>query len=180
MPIAYYEILLCILLLFLAYEILLCIRRKYRRRKQYKLAQERAHQLQKPLLVIGDPGNGLASRVTGADYGYGDVCLDLTGCPGSPTRQHNLKGRAEEQLLLLDTNSHIVFESCTLEYVDDPLQVTREMFRVAGGDPNNIFGVRVDEWSLEAYFYPGAWIGDQESRRIVRQSPTSLEWHELS
>ena len=75
---------LLIIVILIIYEVAICILRKIKRRVVFKRAQERAKLTGKKLIVIGDPYNGLASKTTGCDYGCGDLCLDLTGCPNCP------------------------------------------------------------------------------------------------
>ncbi len=133
--------------------------RRARRRSLYAAALERAHATGKPLLVFGDPDEGIVDPLLGRSYGCGDVCTDLTGCPRCPS---GLPGRAEDVLPRLPANSHVVFASCVLEYVDDVEHVARELWRVSGGD---LFVAHVEPHSLTARLYPGA------RRRILRAPP---------
>jgi hypothetical protein len=163
--------LVVVLGLFLLYEAVICIRRKYFRRVRYAQARDQAKQTGRKLLVVGDPKHGLASIVTGADYEHGDVCADLTGCPRAGPNVLVLKGDAAKTLAQLkDDNNYVVFMSCTLEYVDDPETLTRHLLRLAGS-ARNIYTVTVERWSFEAYFYPGRLIGDQGPKRIVTCAP---------
>ena len=61
-------IIIIILILIIIYELIITFIRKNKRRNIFKLAQERSKVIGKPLLVIGDPYNGLASIMTGSDY----------------------------------------------------------------------------------------------------------------
>ena len=57
----------------------------------------------------------------------------------------------------LPSASHVVFESCTLEYVTDLPNVLRELARVAV--PGGLFQVRVEPHSSTFWLYPGArWV----------------------
>lgn len=133
--------------------------RRPNRRRLYDLARARATATGKPLLVFGDPDEGWVDPTLGRSYGCGDACTDLTGCPACPVR---LPGRAEDVFPRLPSNSYVVFASCVLEYVDDIELVSREAWRVAGGD---LFVAHVEPWSITAFAYPGA------KRRILRAPP---------
>ncbi len=114
----------------------------------FALAKQRAKALGLPLLVIGDPYNGIMSIVSGPDYECGDVCLDLTGCEQCPIR---IKGRLEDKIPNINLNEYVVFISCVLEYVDDlPLIHTY----LSHMNPNNLFIVNVEWYALTAYIYP--------------------------
>ena len=57
------------------------------RQKIYKLAEARAKEIARPLLVYGDPYYGIGSRFFNTfmeGYGCGDETVDLTGCPKCP------------------------------------------------------------------------------------------------
>lgn len=116
------------------------------RKELYEKALHRAQELSRPLMVIGDPDGG-ATR----GPGYGDVCVDLTGCPLAPV------GVASDiaKGIPADTDSHVIFVSCVLEYVDDHEGAWAEILRVAGSR-ENVFIVHVSPWTLTAYLYPGA------------------------
>lgn len=140
-------------------EVLVAARRMKRRNEVFKRAQARARATGKPLMVIGDPDTGLVTRM-GRAYGCGDVCFDLTGCPGCP---EGVAGRLEDTLPRV-RGSWVVYVSCVLEYVDDFELVWGELMRISDGD---LFVVTVDPWSLTAFVYPGA------KRRFVRSTPQS-------
>lgn len=124
--------------------------RRVRRRRTYEEALLRARELGKPLIVLGAPSNGAVNHALGPDYGCGDLCVDLLGCQGC---RNTAEGPAEAVLPTLDTDSAVVFVSCTLEYVDDVDLVWDELLRVSGGE---LFVVTVEPVSLTAWFYPGA------------------------
>ena len=105
-----------IIIFLIVYEIAICILRKIKRRIVYAKAKQRSLETGKKLLVIGDPYNGLASKTTGCDYGCGDLCMDLTGCPNCPK---TIKGRLEDTITDIKLNEYIIYISCVLEYVDD-------------------------------------------------------------
>lgn len=117
---------------------------KYNARKTeiYNMAKQRAILTNKPLMVIGDPMNGSALNrkynypVYGTPYGYGDVCIDLSGCPENPGPGISIKSKLENTIGSFNTDSHVIFISQTLEYVDpNYLNYTlKELVRVSKGD----------------------------------------------
>ena len=137
-----------IILFIIIYEIAICILRKIKRRKLYKQAQERALLTGKKLLVIGDPYNGIASKTTGCDYGCGDLCLDLTGCPNCPK---SIKGRLEDNIKELELEKYVVYISCVLEYVDDLPLIMDYLDKM---NQDDLFVVNVEWYSFMAWFYP--------------------------
>ncbi len=153
-----------ILVFLIVYEILICIIRKLKRRELFKRAQQRAKQTGKKLLVIGDPYNGLASKITGCDYGCGDVCLDLTGCPNCPV---SLKGKLEDHISTINLDTHVVFISCVLEYVDD---IDYIMSYLNEMDQDDLFVVNVEWYSLMAYFYPYFLTNEMPPKNIFGSS----------
>ena len=149
-----------IIIILIVYEVIICFSRKVKRRVMYKRAKERAKKTGKKLLVIGDPYNGIASKTTGCDYGCGDVCLDLTGCPNCPV---SIKGRLEDTIATINLGEHIVFISCVLEYVDDLDYIMSYLDKM---DQNDLFVVNVEWYSLMAYFYPYYLTGERPPSNI--------------
>lgn len=117
-------------------------RRFLRRGEIFKLAEAWAKNLQRPLVVIGAPDGGVTSG-----YGCGDVTIDLDGstCPNSQSLDIT-------KPLPFKDNSVVVFCSCVLEYVNDPLAAITELQRVSGG---YVFYVGVEPWTLTGWLYPG-------------------------
>jgi SAM-dependent methyltransferase len=119
------------------------LRRRMRRTAQFQRARAEADRLGRPLVVIGAPDGGVT-----AGYGCGDVTVDLAPsyCPTSI--------RADvTKPLPFKNNSVVVFCSCVLEYVTDPLSAIAEIQRISGG---HSFFTGVEPWTLTAYLYPGA------------------------
>jgi len=125
--------------------------RRWTRRAMFRRAAERAATVSLPLMVVGDPDTGFITKFFGRDYGCGDLCTDLTGCPACPS---TLRGPLEQVLLRIPSRSHVVFECLTLEYVTDLPLVVRELERIAG--PGNFFGVRIEPGSSTFTLFPGA------------------------
>jgi hypothetical protein len=108
-------------------------------------AEIQAKALGRPLLVIGAPDHGM----TGG-YPCGDITADnepSSSCPNF------VQVDLSSQRLPLADNSVVVFISCVLEYVPDLQTALAELWRVSGGE---IYLVRVQPWTLTAFFYPGA------------------------
>ena len=112
------------------------IYRHWQRYDGYRWARARADELERPLIVVGDPEAGSTCRWFGAASGYGDVCMDLTGCPGAPKGVERVGGDAFPALARRPANSAVVFVSFVLEYVEDPAAFYAEVKRVAGCTEN--------------------------------------------
>lgn len=119
------------------------LRRRSLRSSTFDEAKAQAKRLGRPLVVVGAPDGGVTSG-----YGCGDVTIDIvkSDCPNS------IQADITKGIPLAD-DSAVVFVSCVLEYVGDYDAAMRELCRVSGG---NLYVVRVEPWTLTAYFYPGA------------------------
>jgi hypothetical protein len=143
--------------------------RRQRRRDVFNLAQHRAAQTGKQLIVVGDPDAGVVNRFIGRDYDCGTLCIDAMGCLKC---DNQITGRLEDVLPTMESNSAVIYVSAVLEYVDNIDQVVAELQRVSGGD---VFVVTVEPWTLTSFFYPGA-------RRQFHEAPPRNEryrWREL-
>ena len=111
----------------------------------YARAQARALELGRPLVVVGAPDRGPTPGP-----GCGDVTIDIghSKCPGY------IQADITEQIPLPD-DSAVVLVSYVLEYVADVELALAELLRVAGSS-DNLFVLRVQPWTLTAFFYPGA------------------------
>jgi hypothetical protein len=118
-------------------------RRRYRRGVAYREAQATAKRLNRPLIVIGAPDGGVTSG-----YGCGDETIDI-----SPTSCPIWKPLDITKPLPYADNSVVVFCSCVLEYVDDPVSAIVEIKRISGG---YAFFVGVEPWTFTSVLYPGA------------------------
>ena len=100
----------------------------------YKRAKKRAEEVQKPLLVIGNPRGGWLNALFPA-YGCGDMCLDINGCECKANENPvHIKADLLTQLKSMPSNSCVSFESEVLCYVDNIADVIRELKRVTGDD----------------------------------------------
>ena len=143
-------------------EILRVFLRQNKRKKMFAEAQAKSKELGKPLMVIGDPYNGDGSKIHGVSYGCGDVCVDLTGCPNCP---NGIETKLPAGLEKIKDDSHVVFLSCVLEYVDDYKKTIEEIKRVGG---NNVFAVTLSPYQLTSYLYQGA-------KNVFYKNPFTLE-----
>lgn len=149
------------------------VTRRRNRRRYFQMAAQRAEELGVPLLVVGDPDTGFVTQFFGRDYECGNVCTDLTGCPSCPT---GIVGPLEQVLPQLPSQSHVIYVSCTLEYVTDLPAVIQQLERVSV--PGGLFVVRVEHPHSTWILYPGAkWIlhsapptGDWSFTRYMGQS----------
>jgi hypothetical protein len=114
-----------------------------RRRDVYREAALEAKRLNRQLVVIGAPDGGMTSG-----YGCGDVTVDL-----SPSSCPNWKPLDITKQLPFADNSVVVFISCVLEYVSDPMEAIQEVQRISGG---YVYYVGVEPWTLTAFLYPSA------------------------
>lgn len=137
--------------------------RQQRRRSIFAAARARATELGRPLVVVGGPGAGAWTRVFVA-YGCGDHCLDLQGCREcGEDREVDIERRVD----WIASDSAVVYCSCVLECVSDPIAAYNEMLRMAGST-ENLFFVHVQPHTLTSAIYPGAkWqvvpVGDQSA-----------------
>lgn len=139
---------------------------RQKRRDIFNLAQFRARDTGKRLIVVGDPDAGLINRFLGRDYDCGELCLDTKGCLSCSNYG---TGRIEDALTDLESNSAVIYVSMKLESVNDMDKALRELDRVAGGD---VYVVTVPPWTLTSLFYPG-------SRRQITKAPPDdgqFEW----
>ena len=139
-------------------------RRRWDRRKLYDAAQTRAKMLDRPLVVVGAPNAGVATRLAPI-YDCGDICIDLQGCKkcGAPPRDVT-------DLSDLADDSAVVFVSCVLEYVTDPAAAVQELQRVAG---SNLFVVRVPPWSIVHLTYGPS---RQRLLSVPKGTGTPIRW----
>lgn len=96
----------------------------FQKKMLYNIAKKKSIELNKPLIVIGDPINN--------EYGCGDICIDLHGCKDCPI---SIKNIIENELIKYKSDSYVIFECGVLEVVDN-LSVINEMYRITGGKEN--------------------------------------------
>jgi hypothetical protein len=125
--------------------------RNYRRSYYYKMAAKHALKIDKPLIVIGCPHNGLGAKFHGYAYGPGNFTIDISGC-SKGVCEDVIERDIVDSLKTFEDNSCVVFVSCVLEYVEKIDEAIKEINRVAG-DQKNIFIVTVGTSSLISYYY---------------------------
>lgn len=145
-------------------ETILTIYRHYRRIRDFKIAKKLSKKLNKPLLVIGSPDNGGFNSIFGRSYECGDLCIDLVGCKKC---EHSIKGDALNVLKKIPSNSHVIYESCTLEYIHDyDISILiEEIKRVSGG---NYVNTRVLFSFLMLYYIPSLWTYETNKQKYVK------------
>ena len=131
-----------LLVYFIIFIIVYIITYKIQQRKRYiyNLAKKRANETDKLLMVIGDPLNGsffhryFIHKILGPPYEYGDVCIDLSGCPENSG--YSIKAPLEDIIYKFHTNSYVIYISQTLEYIDSKkiYDVLKELIRVSNKD----------------------------------------------
>lgn len=147
----FYLIILLIILVTIN-EIYHTMKRQSDRLIKFDLAKKRATMLNKPLIVIGDPHNGRASRFFSKfnkTYGCGDETVDLNGAPRCP---NGIKSDVYNYLRTKPSNYGVIFISCVLEYIDNVDDTIKELYRVTGSN-DNLFVICVNDKSLSAYIY---------------------------
>jgi len=143
------------------YETIICVLRKINRRKLFKKAVRRAEKTGKQLLVVGDPYNGIASITTGRDYGCGDLCIDITGCPKCDC---SLKIKLEDFVDTYKLDKYVIYISCVLEYVDD---IDKILLYLNNINENDLYVVAVEQYAIFAYMYPYFITGEKSPKRII-------------
>ena len=162
----------------MVYEFCWAVHRKMERKNVFREAHERTRESGKKLLVIGNPDGGAMNTMSGRDYGCGDVCTDLTGCPSCPV---SIKGDIREVVKEMGSGEWVVFCSCTLEYIDgDITELVQDLVRISGGD---LFIVGVGKWSIIGYLYYGRILtGESGARRVMLEYPPSgnkIKWIDI-
>jgi hypothetical protein len=137
--------------------------RRPKRRVVYEQALAHARALGKPLLVVGDPKGGMTHN----DYGYGDFCIDITGCPGAPAGVKTAKVDLNVDSIPAGGNSHVVFVCYVIECVENIERAYAEILRVAGSR-ENIFLLALDPKESAAWLYPGCrWLVSQDNGEVT-------------
>jgi hypothetical protein len=104
----------------------------------YKKAYNLSKLTNKKLLVIGDPLESPTNYLFGI-YGYGDICIDMNLNVNSKNIPDNtilIKDKLENVLHKFEDNSVVIFESETLEYIDNDKidNVINELYRISNYD----------------------------------------------
>lgn len=119
------------------------LRRYQARQDAYARALAHARQLGLPLVVIGAPDRGSRNDMCG------DLVIDIAPSNACP----NFIQADISRSIPLPNDSAVVFIPYVLEYVGDLDAAVRELNRVA---PGRVYMLRVEPWTLTAYYYQGA------------------------
>ena len=120
---------------------------------RYNKARHKSILTNKKLLVIGDPTESSTNSLFG-HYGYGDICIDMNIDPNAKDARGSIliRDKLENVLHEFPDDSVVIFESETLEYVDDLNidYVISEMYRISGGDIYSVHELKPN--SIYTYF----------------------------
>ena len=106
--------------------------RSTRSKKYFELAENKAKQTGKKLMIIGDPCQGHSKTLSllTPDLHHGDVTIDLYGCNKCNKKDINNFDFWRN----LNTNEYVVFETSTISFSKDIDSVVNEINRISGGD----------------------------------------------
>lgn len=112
--------------------------------RTYRDAQRAAKKNGKPLLVVGRP--------ILKSHGWGDVCLDLVGCPEAPAGV-GVKGDIRDMSMFKNLQFGAVFVGEVIECLDAAgmKKAIDELYRVA----DEVFIAYLPDQSLTARYFPG-------------------------
>jgi hypothetical protein len=168
------SLIIVVIIIFILNEIYQAKKRNSDRKAIFEMAEKRSIESKLPLIVIGDPYNGIYSRMYGPAYTCGDICIDLTGCPKCPSKTMKMKGDIIQELKKLPDNSAVIFISCVLEYIDGDMdEAIKQIYRVSGGS-NNIFITSVSSKSILTMLFYRDWINNTHTdiqRYILTKHP---------
>lgn len=110
----------------------------------YRKAEQTAKSNGKPLLVVGRP--------ILKSHGWGDVCLDLVGCPEAPPGV-GVKGDIRDMSMFKNGQFGAVFVGEVIECLDAAgmKKAIDELYRVA----DEVFIAYLPDQSLTARYFPG-------------------------
>jgi len=150
---------------------------KERRRVTFRRAQQRARELDRTLVVFGDPSVGVSNLILGRDYTCGDICIDTQGC--SICKDVSVSRSIVDVLPDIPTDSCVTFVSGVLSFVDDAHieKVIYDLQRVSG--PGNLFVVEESPRNVWMWAYPSFFFGHGRYRRCFTDYPpdgTQFSW----
>ena len=142
-------ILFLIILVILIDMIIVKLIRTHLSSKYFKLAEKRAEETNKKLMVIGDPciGNYKFVSFLKPDTGHGDITVDLYGCDKCIREDvNNMKFWQG-----LETNAYVIYETGTISFSKDLIGLVKELDRITGGDFYTSAGTNSLLWKLGAH-----------------------------
>jgi hypothetical protein len=166
------------------FELIQTTRRWKQRSSYFKAAERRAKKLKTQLIVVGAPNAGPSNRVFGANYGCGDICIDLSGCPGCPNNVKIMTGNLQNMLNELNEIDHapyVIFISYVLEYIPDLKSTIQAIKTASGDDPANIFVVHASPYTLTSRFKYSS-PGDPVAINVILSAPpvsNAITWKKL-
>ena len=139
------------------------------RRRLFQAADARAHQLGRPLLVVLPRKEGWFNRSMRL-YEYGARYPDIFSRRNSPVIFADSLARG----VAVQGDSAVLYVACVLEYVTDLRRSMDEILRIAG-EPENIYIVTVQPWTLTAALHPAArWAGIADTHAVSMGPVTSM------
>lgn len=141
------------------------------RRRLFHTADEHARRLGRPCVVIlPDQESALSRALRVYEFGRHYAQIIHSRAP-NVVRAHELQGAPVQRIA---GNSAVVYAACVLEYVPDVGAAMNEILRMAG-DPDNVFLVTVQPWTLTAALHPRArWAGISDTHVVSMGPITSL------
>ena len=139
------------------------------RRRLFLAADARARQLGRPLLVVLPRKEGWFNRSMRL-YEYGARYPDIFSRRNSPVIFADSLARG----VAVQGDSAVLYVACVLEYVTDLRRSMDEILRIAG-EPENIYIVTVQPWTLTAALHPAArWAGIADTHAVSMGPVTSM------
>jgi hypothetical protein len=139
------------------------------RRRLFVAADARARQLGRPLLVVLPRKEGWFNRSMRL-YEYGARYPDIFSRRNSPVIFADSLARG----VAVQSDSAVVYVACVLEYVTDLRRSMDEILRIAG-EPENIYIVTVQPWTLTAALHPAArWAGIADTHAVSMGPVTTM------
>jgi hypothetical protein len=134
--------------------------RRTHRRTVYEDAKQRAAELGRPLIVLGDPDASVLNHFLGRSWQCGDICIDPKGCGGCIGGEE-VQADPIQYLSTLGDNSAVIFDGgSTITTVENGVALAEQMQRVAGP---NVFISADGPWTLTAFLAP------KRKRRILEE-----------
>ncbi len=139
------------------------------RRRLFLAADARARQLGRPLLVVLPRKEGWFNRSMRL-YEYGARYPDIFSRRDSPVIFADSLARG----VAVQGDSAVLYVACVLEYVTDLRRSMDAILRIAG-EPENIYIVTVQPWTLTAALHPAArWAGIAETHAVSMGPVTTM------
>ena len=141
------------------------------RRRLFHTAEAHARRLGRPCVVLlPDQESQLSRALRVYEFGRHYAQIIHTRAP-TVVRARELQ---DAPVTRIAANSAVVYAACVLEYVPDVAAAMTEILRMAG-DPEHVFLVTVQPWTLTAALHPRArWAGISDTHIVSMGPITSL------